>query len=98
MRITVHEQPGAITFELEGSLAGPQIRVVNDCFQNTLASIRKPAVCLDLSGVTFIDNAGQECLAALHRQGVEFIAPDALTKDIVAEITRKPLTGSEHPE
>jgi hypothetical protein len=43
---------------------------------------------MDLSGVTFVDDAGQACLAAIHQQGVEFIASDALTKDIVAEITQ----------
>ena len=92
MRITVHEQPAAITLKLEGSLAGP--RVLDECLQNTLASVRKPTICVDLSGVTFIDDAGQECLAAMHRRGVEFIAPDALTKDIVAEITQATISDS----
>ena len=52
---------------------------------------RKPIVRVDLTGVTFIDAAGQACLAAMHRQGAEFIAPDCLTKAVVAEITQPPL-------
>ena len=97
MRITVHEQPAAITLKLEGSLAGPRVGVLDECLQNTLASDRKPTICVDLTGVTFIDNAGQECLAAMHRRGVEFIAPDALTKDIVAEITQATISDSGPP-
>jgi hypothetical protein len=38
--------------------------------------------------VTFIDEAGKTCLAAMHRQGAEFVAADCLTKYIVAEIRR----------
>jgi hypothetical protein len=40
--------------------------------------------------VTFIDAAGQACLAALHRLGAELVAADCLTKAVVAEITQTP--------
>jgi hypothetical protein len=43
---------------------------------------------VDLTGVTSIDPAGKACLAAMHRQGAEFVAADCLTKAIVAEITQ----------
>jgi anti-anti-sigma regulatory factor len=52
---------------------------------------------VDLTGVSFIDDAGQACLAALYRQGAEFIAADPLTKSIVAEIRQGPLPAHEHP-
>jgi POT family proton-dependent oligopeptide transporter len=42
--------------------------------------------------------AGQACLAALYRQGAEFIAADPLTKSIVAEIRQGPLPAHEHPK
>jgi YHS domain-containing protein len=40
--------------------------------------------------VTFVDDAGEACLAAMHHEGAEFIAADPLTKGIIAEITRGP--------
>jgi hypothetical protein len=40
-------------------------------------------------GVTFIHAAGKACLAAMHRQGAEFIAADCLTKALVAEISQE---------
>ncbi len=86
LRITVHDNPQALTFQLEGRLAGPWLRELEECWQSTLAHERKPILRVDLTGVTFIDEAGKACLAAMHRQGAEFVAADCLTKDIVAEI------------
>ena len=90
LRITVHDSPRSLTFQLEGRLAGPWLRVLEECWQSTLALQRKPVLRVDLTGVTFIDAAGKACLAAMHRQGAEFIAADCLTKDIVAEISQAP--------
>ena len=69
-----------------------------------LARQSKPVLRFDLTGVTFIDAAGRACLAAMHRQGAEFIAPDCLMKAAVAEITQTTgpdcgtsgVTGSSH--
>ena len=88
LRITVHDHPEALTFQLEGSLAGPWVRVLEECWQTTVTGRRVRSLLLDLTGVTFIDAAGRACLAAMHRQGAEFIAADCLTKAAVAEITR----------
>ena len=90
LRITIHDNPLALTFQLEGRLAGPWIRELEECWQSALASRPKPSLRVDLSGVTFINAAGQACLAALHRQGAEFVAADCLTKAIVAQITQAP--------
>ena len=86
LRITVHDNPQALTFQLEGRLAGLWLRELEECWQNTLAQQRKPMLRVDLTGVTFVDNAGKACLAAMHCQGAEFVAADCMTKDIVAEI------------
>jgi anti-anti-sigma regulatory factor len=98
LRITVHDRAGALTFQLEGRLAGPWLRVLEDCWQGTLARRRKPILRVDLTGVTFIDAAGQACLAAMHRQGAEFVAADCLTKAVVAEITQTPDPDCGHPK
>ena len=86
LRITVHDNPQALTFQLEGRLAGPWLRELEECWQRTVSQQRKPVLRVDLTGVTFIDDAGKSCLAAMYRQGAELVAADCLTKDIVAEI------------
>jgi anti-anti-sigma regulatory factor len=95
LRITVHDTPGALTFQLEGRLAGPWVRVLQECWQSALARQRKPILRVDLTGVTFIDAAGQACLAAMHRRGAEFVAADCLTKAVVAEIIDSPAGGAD---
>jgi anti-anti-sigma regulatory factor len=92
LRITVHDDPQALTFQLEGKLAGSGVRVLEECWHSSRAGRGNKALRVDLTGVTFIGAAGQACLAALHRQGAEFIAPDCLTKAIVAEISRASAT------
>jgi anti-anti-sigma regulatory factor len=89
LRITIHDNPRALTVQLEGRLAGPSLRVLEESWQGTLARRRTTILPVDLTGVTFIDAAGEACLAAMHRQGVEFVAADCLTKAIVAEISAK---------
>ena len=95
LRITVHDSTTALTFQLEGRLAGPWLCELDECWKSTLAQQRKAMLRVDLTGVTFIDDAGKACLAAMHRQGAEFLAPDCMTKDIVAEICQ---SWSEPPD
>jgi hypothetical protein len=97
LRITVHDNPRALTFRLEGRLIGPWLGELEECWRNTLAGQGKPVLRVDLTGVTFIDAAGKASLAAMHRQGAEFVAPDCLTKAVVAEITQAPLPGGAGP-
>jgi hypothetical protein len=98
LRITVHDKPGALTFQLEGRLAGPWVRVLEDCWEGALARRRKRTLRVDLTGVTSIDTAGQACLAAMHRQGAEFVAGDCLMKAVVAEITGAPVPDRGRPK
>jgi hypothetical protein len=98
MRITVDQTPRALTFRLEGRLAGPWVRELEECWRGALAGRREPVLRVDLTGVTSIDVAGRACLAALHRQGAEFIAADCLTKALVAEITQTPVPDYGHPK
>jgi hypothetical protein len=98
LRITVHDKPGALTFQLEGRLAGPWVRVLQECWQSALASRRQPMLRVDLTEVTYIDAAGRACLAVLHGRGAEFIATDCLTRAVVSEITRALLSDPETPK
>src|SRR5258708_6547994 len=91
LRITVHDEPRALTFQLEGRLAGPWLRGLEPCRPNPPAGPPQPVLRADPPGVTSINWAGKACLAVLHGQGAEFVAADCLTKAIVAEITEAPL-------
>jgi anti-anti-sigma regulatory factor len=98
LRITIHDNLGSLTFQLEGRLAGAWVREVEECRQRTLAGRRAIAVRFDLAGVTFIDAAGKAYLAAMHRLGAELVAADCLTKAVVAEIAKPPIRDCRRPK
>lgn len=85
-RITANDNPRTLTFKLEGRLEGPWVRELEQCWRNLLDGENRPAVRVDLTGVTYIDSAGKARLAQMHEQGAEFIAGDCVTKAVVAEI------------
>ena len=89
LRITVHDNAQALTFQLEGALAGPWVRELEECWQSTRARRREPTVCVDLQGVTFIGAAGVACLAAMHRQGSNSSPPTASRKPSWPRLPRR---------
>ena len=95
LRITVHKKSGTLTFQLEGRLAGPWVPVLEECWEGALARQRNSLLRVDLTEVTSIDAAGRACLAAMHRQGAEFVAADCLTKAVVAEIICSAASGAD---
>jgi hypothetical protein len=97
LRITIQDNLESLTFRLEGTLASAWVREVEECRQRTLAGCHRPAVCFDLTGLTFIDDSGRAYLAAMHRLGAEFVAADCLTKAVVAEITKAPISDCGRP-
>ncbi len=88
LRITIHDEPEALTFQLEGKLGGQDVPVLAECWRSVVTDQRERILRVDLTEVTSIDAAGLACLSLLHRQGAEFIAADCLTKALVDEINQ----------
>ena len=94
LRITVHKNSQTVRLQLEGRLAGAWVEELDECWRRTLASETQPNVEVDLTGLISIDRAGKAYLAAMHRQGANFIVADCETKSIVDEIVGK--SASRH--
>ena len=88
LRITTHDKPESLTLQLEGTLAGPWVKELEDCWQSTRAGRGKVAVRIDLKAVTSIDAAGKGLLAAMHAQGAELQCAGCWMRAVVADITR----------
>jgi len=97
LRITLHDQPQVLTLQLEGKLAGPWVRELEQSWQAVVGQ-HKRVVRLDLTGVTFIDAAGKQALAGMHLQGARFAVAGCLMRAIVAEITSAPVPDHVRPE
>jgi hypothetical protein len=91
LRITAHEKPELLTFQLEGKLAGPWVQEFERCWRSTVIGRDRssPAVRVDLEGVTSIDGHGRELLRAMYAQGAELLAVDCLTIALVGEIKKQ---------
>ena len=97
LRITTHDKPGSLTFQLEGRLAGPWVQELEQCWRGTVAGRDSSTVRVDLAGVTSIDASGRELLRAMYACGTKLVAADCWTKAIVAEIARSPAVHSHRP-
>ncbi len=86
LRITANDNPRVLTFRLEGRLEGLWVHELDQCWRSLVENGSEPTVCVDLTGVTYVDAAGKARLARMYEQGAQFIAGDCLTKAIVAEI------------
>ena len=62
---------------------------LEQCWRSLFDGANRPTVCVDLTGVTYIDAAGKARLAEMHEQGAQFIAGDCVTKAVVAEIVEE---------
>jgi hypothetical protein len=98
LRITVHDNPLSLTFQLEGRLAGPWVQELEDCWRGTLAGRRSRVVRFDLTGLTFLDALGKAFLAARHIEGAEFLASGCLMRAVVAEITNGRVPEGDCPD
>jgi hypothetical protein len=98
LRITVHDEAQATTFQLEGRLTGKWVQELEDCWRGNLAVAPTSAVRFDLSEVSFIDAAGKEFLAERYREGHELVAAGCMMKFVVAEIIGSPMVVRRVPD
>ena len=67
LRITVDDKPATLRLQLEGRLAGSDVQVLRECWDNLAR--RPKLIRVDLTEVTSVDAAGRGCLADMHCAG-----------------------------
>jgi anti-anti-sigma regulatory factor len=87
LKITLHDAAGQLCLELEGRLAGAWVRELEHCWNTAKASQPSRPCSVELTGVTFIDQAGCYLLRLMHRDGVSFVASGLMMQDILDHIT-----------
>ena len=79
LRITTYEEATERRWIIEGTLAGPWVDELRECWQAAGADDPDRALLIDLSAVTYIDGQGKVLLASMHRRGVKILAAGLLT-------------------
>src|SRR6516162_3274704 len=86
LRITTESKRGKLLLSVEGSLSGPRVATLEQCWRELYSATPRPKFCVNLCGVSFIDNAGKVLLKEMHRLGAELLAEGCLNQAIVTEI------------
>jgi outer membrane protein len=86
LRITTENRRGKLFLSVEGSLSGPRVATLEQCWRELSAASPRPKFCINLCGVSFIDNAGKVLLKEMYRLGAELLAEGCLNQAIVTEI------------
>ena len=84
LRITVEEQHGWATINLEGALSGQWVDEVRRCWWQALACPEQ--VIVDLESVTSMDDLGRALLAEMHRAGTKLQGRGLMTNYILEQI------------
>jgi len=88
LKITVKPEGEEVWMKLEGDLAGTWVADLEECWQATRASLAGKSACLDLTGVTRVDDAGRYLLALIHGAGVRMVSTGVAMKDLLDSIGR----------
>ena len=86
LRITTENRRGKLFLSVEGSLSGPRVSTLEQCWRELSAATPRPKFCINLCGVSFIDNAGKILLKEMYRLGAELLAEGCLNQAVVTEI------------
>jgi hypothetical protein len=87
LKMTIHDAAGQRRLGFEDRLAGAWVCVLEHCWQTAQASHSNEAPSVDLTGVTFVDQAGRYLRQLMYRDGVSFVASGLMLQDIPGHIT-----------
>src|SRR6185369_16365501 len=92
LKITIHDGPKMFRLQLEGRLASAWVTELQQCWKTADSMLDGKSLVVNLNDVTFVDGAGLSLLADMHRAGAQFTADTPYQKEVVAEITGKPVS------
>lgn len=94
LRVWYSDTTGSQRWNLCGQLAGPWVAELRSCWQQARRLAPLARAILDLSDVTFIDEAGESLLCEMQRAGTEFVASGVENKHLIASLkghSKRPL-------
>ena len=97
LKITINQDTTTAILKLEGRLAGSWIPECEQALQSLAPSLGPKKLCLDLRGLTFVDQNGAELLAGIYRKHrAEFLTNTPLTKYFAEQAVRTGNDSGKH--
>ncbi len=86
LRISVVNQPGLTRIKLEGKLAHEYVSEARKAWEALTELGQGTEIVVDLMSVSFVDEAGQQLLAAMRHANAELIATGPMMSALIDEI------------
>jgi ABC-type transporter Mla MlaB component len=87
LKITVQHSPSEVRLKLEGNLAGAWVAELEDCWRSAHSILDGRSLCLDLSAVERVDQAGRYLLVLLRQSGAQLITSGATMTELVRTLS-----------
>ena len=89
LRITIAEDLTEQRWTLQGRLSGPWVAQLKSNWERSHCPNGSRKCVVDVSSVTFVDLDGERVLAAMIRDGAQFIATGVYTKHILETLEKR---------
>jgi hypothetical protein len=89
LRVSYSDTASGQRWSLSGRLAGPWVDELRSCWRYARERAARARAVVDLSDVTFIDEAGEGLLAEMQSSGTEFVATGVENKHLLASLKEK---------
>jgi hypothetical protein len=89
LRITIDDEAMVQRWTLQGRLSGPWVAQLKSNWEKSHGANGHRKYVVDVSGVTFVDLDGERVLAAMIKDGAEFIATGVYTKHVLHMLEKR---------
>jgi hypothetical protein len=89
LKVTVQADAGVFVLELEGKLAGPWVKELEQAWRTARSTQQSYPVRVDMSSVTCIEKEGEDLLGRMYREGAKLVTRGCLNKCIVEGIMER---------
>ena len=87
MRAEFREIEDQVVLNVCGRLAEGWVGELEQSWRANRTAHPKSRLSVDLRGVTFIDQAGEDLLLRMHQEGASFLAEGLMIREVVSQIT-----------
>ena len=96
LRVSYSEAADGQRWILSGRLAGPWVDELRSCWRYARELAPRAHCVVDLSDVTFIDEAGEALLSEMHSAAAEFVVAGVENKYLLATLSNNSNHASPH--
>src|SRR5579872_2356463 len=89
LRVSHTDNSSGLRWTLCGHLAGPWVEELRACWNYARDHAPRARAVVDLTEVTFIDEAGETLLAEMERAGTEFVATGVENKHLLSSLRQQ---------